>query len=93
MQLDLFDPPAPRRHDSPSMLKTPDDVFRIEVRLLFHPDAKRNCLAIEVTHDYSRELISWVMLPLTQDLEGAEALLRQGYAEAMTQLRELYEPF
>lgn len=93
LQLDLFDPPSPRRLDTPTTIKTPDDVYRIEVRLVFHPDGRRNACAIEVTHDGSRELISWVMLPLTSDLEGAESLLSTAWAEALVRLRELYEPF
>lgn len=93
MQLHLFDPPSPTRIDSPQSIKTPDDVYRVEVRLVFHPTSGRNCCAIEVTHDGSRELVSWVMLPLTDGLDGAESLLSAAWAEALTRIRELYEPF
>lgn len=93
MQLHLFDPPAPTRLDVPQHVKTPDDVYRIELRLVFHPDTGRNVCAVEVTHDGSRELVSWIMLPSMDNLDGAEALLATAYAEAKVRLNELYAPF
>lgn len=94
MQLSLFDPPAPSRIDCPQHVKTPDDVYRAELRLVFHPDAGRSACAVEVTHDGSRELVSWVMLPIRDDGEtGALALLADAVPELQRRVQELFCPF
>lgn len=93
MQLNLFDPPTPRTLDYIPTIKTPDDVYRGELRVVFHPDSGRSAVAVELTHDGSRELVSWIMLPLGAGEDECMERLAQGFAHLRARVLELWAPF
>lgn len=90
-QLDLFQPERVHR-SVPQLIRTPDDVYRIEIRLTFAPDTQRSVAAVEVTHEHTRELVWWTLFPSFEGTTAAHALL-EAYTEAQDQVRELEQPF
>lgn len=85
----------PEGWDQPLTVKTPDDIYRIEVRVTFHPDSGRSVAAVETTHEHTRELISWKMLPMVESHDSLvhRELLSAALGEAMARQWELLEPF
>ena len=85
----------PGEWDQPSLVKTPDDVYRIEVRLTFQPDSGKAICAVEATHENSRELVSWKLFPAitSHDVMAHRELLSTALAEALVRQYELLEPF
>lgn len=80
------------RWDQPALLKTPDDVYRVELRLTMWPDDGRYTVAVEATHEHTRELIAWKMAP-GRDLAHVQDELDEWLAEVKYRVLELSEPF
>lgn len=92
-QLRLDGTQHPKEFGSPPMIKTPDDVYRIELRVTFEPDAQLGQVAVEVTHENSRELIYWKLGQLAHgEGELAQAMM-EGAAAVQRWIGELYSPF
>lgn len=86
---------GPESLDYTPTVKTPDDVYRLELRLTFRPEDGKMLGAVEVTHESSRELVSWKMLPTRTSQHEGEQLAYLGllWAEARVRFLEMMEPF
>lgn len=83
----------PKVIECPPMVKTPQDVYRVEVRATFHPDADLCQVAVEVTHESTRELIYWSLGPLVTGEGSAVAEIERQAARAATWVSDLWAPF
>lgn len=90
-QLSLFNE-THEHYSTPQVIRTPDDVYRAELRVTFQPDAELSVCAVEVTHEHSRELVSWTMFPYVEGV-SAVASLEEGYARLVHEITSLENPF
>nr|CRY97306.1 hypothetical protein [uncultured prokaryote] len=83
----------PQQHISqPPIVKTPDDTYRAELRLTWHPPSGRKVVAIEVTHENSRELVAWSLYP-TDETTQVGLYVQQAWAHLLSLIEELDAPF
>lgn len=92
-QLRLFPDAQGEGWEQPPTVKTPDDVYRIEMRCTFHPDRRIGVVAVEVTHENSRELVAWKLSPTKQGEDALLSQLREAHQEAARWVQDLYAPF
>ena len=92
-QLRLDGMQAPRTIEAPPIVKTPEDVYRVEVRATFHPDAGLCQAATEITHESTRELIYWHLGPLVTGEAAASAEIGDALRRAQQWLSDLWAPF
>lgn len=78
--------------ESPPAFKTPDDVYRAELRLTWHPDTGRRVVAIELTHEHTRELIYWKLFAHDGTVDISE-YYRRASVELERLVQELDAPF
>lgn len=93
LRLDLGS--AGERIDVMPLVKVPNDVYRLDIRVTFRPDDGRIIGAVETSFEHSRELCSWVLQPEKRlpQLEDQLDYLAELWAEAKTRYLELQEPF
>nr|CRY96752.1 hypothetical protein [uncultured prokaryote] len=89
-QLSFFE--TPQTIHQPPIVKTPDDTYRAELRLTWHPQSGRKVIAIEVSHEHSRELVSWKLYP-TDEGHSVAWLFDQAVQDLGAILEELDAPF
>lgn len=82
----------PEAWEQPRLVKTPDDVYRVELRLTMWPDDGRYTVAVQATHEHTGELVSWKMVPAL-DLAHVHEDLDRWLAEVKYRVLELAEPF
>lgn len=92
-QLRLDGTQHPRTIEQPPIIKTPEDVYRVEVRVTFAPDEQLGHVAVEVTHEHSRELIYWKLGQLAHGEGELAAAIAEAAATAQRWVGELYAPF
>lgn len=92
-QLKLFPDDQGESIETPTPIKTPDDIYRVEIRATFHPDSGKSQCAVEVTHEHSRELIAWKLSPTRLGEDALLSQLREAQAEGSRWVQDLWAPF